>query len=266
MTSEDSSSSAKAQNNPCSTAEAEVPPPAPACSGFLIDDCDEEEQPPPPTPPPPPSAPIVPPFTPEETVPDPATDIANQESRVLLLHELDDADAEQRKELKRQKRLQRKLKLNKTTNPATENKTEQTVTESEPTSTTMNLQDRVESSSDWVIEYENEARDSVSKLTDEIRQTTSAMTPEERTEKMNLILMRIKRQQEELKKLRQYVMSVLGEDTQRNSTSKKRSNINVTQDLLLALLNQPTPNSCWLCSGKLYSEVGTQSDGPTAEL
>lgn len=219
--------------------------PTPIASGFLIDDCeDEEELPPPPAP-----VTLIPSVTPEEPISDPLNDIANDESRVLLLHELDDADAERRKEFKRQKRLQRKLKLKKLVTTA-----------EQPTSTTTNFSERHESSSDWVVEYDVEPNELLSKLTDEIRQTTNAMNDVERTEKMNLILSKIKKQQDELKKLRQYVLSVLGDEPQRNSTSKTRSTSNITQDLLLALLNQSNSNSCWLCSGKFYSEIGTQCD------
>ena len=193
---------------------------------------------------------------PSVTLEDPSNELDHNESRVLLLHELDDADAEQRKELKRQKRLQKKFKAKKSVNPPVE-------TVNEPTSTT-HLPEKGESSSDWVIEYNAEGTDSVSRLTDEIRQSTNTMTDEERTTKMNFILMKIKKQQTELKKLRQYVMSVLGEQSQRSSTSKNRStNNNILQDLLLALLNQSTQNGCWLCSGKMYSEMGTQSDSIT---
>ena len=45
------------------------------------------------------------------------------------------------------------------------------------------------------------------------------MTDEDKTDKVNLILMKIKKQQEELKKLRQYVMSMLGEQQKPKSSN-----------------------------------------------
>jgi len=114
-----------------------------------------------------------------------------------------------------------------------------------------------ESLSDWIIEYDV---DQVSKLTDEVRRASITMTNEDKTEKVNLILMKIKKQQEELRKLRQYVMSMLGEQQKPKSSKQNQQNSNIAHDLLMAFLNQPTKSGCWLCSGKMYAEVATQCD------
>ncbi|CAF5004430.1 unnamed protein product, partial [Rotaria socialis] len=60
------------------------------CSGFLIDDCDEEEVPPVS---PPPRSPLPRP-SPDEFIEQNDEDV--HEQRVMLVHELDAADAEQR--------------------------------------------------------------------------------------------------------------------------------------------------------------------------
>ena len=207
-----------------------------ALSGFLIDNCEDEEELPPFSP-----RPRPPPLSSDELI-SPNDEDTNQR-RVMLVSELDAADAERRQELKRQKRLHRKLKKkNKPENPST-------------TSTIPDQDDQQEESvSDWMIEYDV---NQISKLTDEVRRTSIAVTNEDKTEKMNLILTKIKKQQDELKKLKQYVMSMLGEQERPRSN---RSNSNRTQDILLALLNQPIQSGCWLCSGKMYAEVATQCD------
>jgi hypothetical protein len=202
-------------------------------SGFLIDNCDDEEELPPfsPRPPPPPL-----PLSSDEVIEQNDEDINQQ--RVMLVSELDAADAERKQELKRQKRLHRKLKKKN---------------EPERQSTMIPNQEE-ESISDWMIEYDV---NQISRLTDEVRRTSITMTDEDKTEKVNLILMKIKKQQDELKKLKQYVISMLGEQEKPKSN---RQNSNQTQDFLLALFNQPTQSGCWLCSGKMYAEVATQCD------
>ena len=112
----------------------------------------------------------------------------------MLVSELNAADAERKQELKRQKRLHKKLKKNKPELPAAATTT--------TTTTAENQQQSDESSSDWIIDYDI---NQVSKLTDEIRRTSVTMTNEDKTEKVNLILTKIKKQQDELRKLRQNV-------------------------------------------------------------
>jgi len=169
----------------------------------------------------------------------------------MLVSELNAADAERKQELKRQKRLHKKLKKNKPELPAAATTT--------TTTTAENQQQSDESSSDWIIDYDI---NQVSKLTDEIRRTSVTMTNEDKTEKVNLILTKIKKQQDELRKLRQYVMSMLDEQDRPQLSNSKRMNSHQNHDLLLRLFNQATaaPTGCWLCSGKTYSEVATQCE------
>jgi len=169
----------------------------------------------------------------------------------MLVSELNAADAERKQELKRQKRLHKKLKKNKPELPAAATTT--------TTTTAENQQQSDESSSDWIIDYDI---NQVSKLTDEIRRTSVTMTNEDKTEKVNLILTKIKKQQDELRKLRQYVMSMLDEQDRPQLSNLKRMNSHQNHDLLLRLFNQATaaPTGCWLCSGKTYSEVATQCE------
>lgn len=185
----------------------------------MIDNCDEEEELPPYSPAP---RPIM--NDPIEQNPEDLN-----EGRVALVSELDAADAERRQELKRQKRLQRKLKKKQinSNRPTTSNTTQET------------------------------ALDEVARLSDEVHRASIAMNDEDRTEKVNLILTKIRKQQEELKKLKQYVLSMLGEDPSQTSSNSHRQKSHLTEDLFLALLNQ---TNCWLCSGKMYAEVATQCD------
>lgn len=228
-------------------------------SGFLIDNCDEEEFPSLPSPLP------APPLTPATTADEPVDEKGANERRVLLLNELDTAEAEQRQALKRQKRLHQKLKKKKKEAKPTAVEPEQPPTESEVIPTRKSV-DGQESSSDWMIEYDIHSLDPLSQLTDEVRNSSTGLTDEDRTAKVNLILKKIKKQQEELRKLRQYVMSMLGDQPKRTTTTATPLNSGtISQDLLLALLNQSNQTGCWLCSGKMYSEVATQCDEPTTQ-
>jgi len=236
-TSDESSNHQSLPTPPQSIIESE-PTVQRSCSGFLIDNCDEEELPPS-SPPPRPLLP--PPPTSDELIQQNDEDI--NQRRVMLVSELDAADAERRQELKRQKRLHQKLK-------------KKTKIEKQSIKSTIDNNEQ-ESLSDWIIEYDV---DQVSKLTDEVRRASITMTNEDKTEKVNLILMKIKKQQEELRKLRQYVMSMLGEQQKPKSSKQNQQNSNIAHDLLMAFLNQPTKSGCWLCSGKMYAEVATQCD------
>lgn len=172
------------------------------------------------------------------------------EGRVALVSELDAADAERRQELKRQKRLHRKLhKKNKNTN-------------SERPTTNISRTDSIEN--DWIFTHD---LDQVCQLSDEVHRASIGMNHEDRTEKVNLILSKIKKQQEELKKLKHYVLSMLGDQEQQqqmrtssSSSQSHRSTSQLTDAFLLALLNQSNQSSCWLCSGKMYAEVATQCE------
>ncbi|CAF4296220.1 unnamed protein product, partial [Rotaria sp. Silwood2] len=218
------------------------------CSGFLIDDCDEEELPPV-------SSPLRPPLPP------PATDeLIEQndeninEQRVMLVSELDAADAERKQELKRQKRLHRKLQKKKE-----ETKQLAIKTEEQQTNSTVNNEEP-ELLPDWIVEYDVNGKNKISQLTDEVRRTSITMTDEDKTAKVNMILMKIKKQQEELRKLRQYVMSMLGEQQKPQSSKVQQQNSTLDHDLLMAFINQPIKSGCWLCSGKMYAEAATQCD------
>ncbi|CAF1006341.1 unnamed protein product [Adineta steineri] len=219
------------------------------CSGFLIDGCDEEEAPPLS---PPPRPPLLRPSSEELTQ---LNDEDITEQRVMLVSELDAADAERKEELKRQKRLHQKLQKK-----PKEKKQSKTKIENEQAMTT-STNDKQESLSDWIIEYDtNSGTDQVLQLTNEVRRTSIAMNDEDKTAKVNMILMKIKKQQQELNKLRQYVMSMLGEQEKSKSSKINRQNSNLTHDLLLAFLNQSNKSGCWLCSGKMYAEIATQCD------
>ncbi len=160
----------------------------------------------------------------------------------MLVSELDAADAERKQELKHQKRLYQKLKKKKQ--------------QQQQTNSIIHNNEQ-ESLSNWPIKYDI---NQVSQLTDEVRKTSITMTDEDKTEKVNIILMKIKKQQGELRKLRQYIMSMLGEQEKPKSSNHNRQNSNLTHDLLMAFLNQTTKSGCWLCSGKIYAEVATQCD------
>jgi len=211
----------------------------------LIDNCDEEELPPH-SPPSRLRLPVS--STIEESIQQNSEDL--NEQRVMLVSELDAADAEQRQELKRQKRLHKKLQKKK---KQSEIQIEEQQMIEPSTISTVNNNDRQESSSDWIVEYDVTETDQISQLTDMVRRTSSAMTDEDKVAKVNVILKKIKKQQIELRKLRQYLMSMLGEEQK-----QKSNNSSDNQDLLLAFLNQPILSGCWLCSGKTYTEVATQ--------
>ena len=224
-------------------------------SGFLIDDCEEEEVPPRSPSPSPPSVPgpsVSNPLQPSEE------DIV--ERREQLVSELDAADAEQRQQSKRQKRLNRKLRRKKCAAKKLKAKREETATIEPDHLPAPENHEEHESLSDWIIEYDVPEVNPVSQLADEVRRTSISMSEEERAAKVNLILVKIKKQQGELKKLRQYVMTMLGDQQKRPSTKKNRSEADTTQDLLMAFLNQSNQSGCWLCSGKMFAEVGVQSD------
>lgn len=221
------------------------------CSGFLIDNCDDEELPPvspPPCPPPPPP-------------PDDATATSDEnlsEQRALLVSELDAAEAERRQALKQQKRLHQKLQKKKKQKPTEESFTTKTET---PSTSSSPDPDEQEFLSDWIIEYDTGgSADPVAQLTNEVRRTSVSMSDEDKAAKVNMILLKIKKQQQELNRLRQYVMSMLGEPEKSKASKMRRSSSVIPHDLLLAFLNQPAKSGCWLCSGKMYAEIGTQCE------
>ncbi|UJR16160.1 hypothetical protein I4U23_003070 [Adineta vaga] len=227
------------------------------CSGFLIDNCDEEETPPL-SPPPRPPLPFTDDLIQQNNTNNDDDDNDVNEQRVLLVNELDAADAERRQELKRQKRLHQKLQKKK---KAITTSLEQSKTKSEKQQIVSSSDnDKEESLSDWIIEYDMNNNDQVSKLTDEVRRTSIVSNDGDKTAKVNMILLKIKKQQQELNRLRQYVMSMLGEQQKPKSSKVNRSNSDIAHDLLLAFLNQSAQSGCWLCSGKMYAEVATQCD------
>jgi hypothetical protein len=218
-------------------------------SGFLIDNCDDEVL----TPLSPPS-PILPfSSTTEESIQRNQEDLNQQ--RVMLVNELDAADAEQRQELKRQKRLYKKLQKKK---KLAKNKLQEQQINKPDSITTVNNGNHQELSSDWIIEYDVSETDQISQLTDIIKKTSATMTDEDKIYKINIILKKIKKQQKELKRLRQHVISMLGDEQRSNSINTTRQNSHTNQYLLMKFLNQPITSGCWLCSGKTYTEVATQ--------
>lgn len=179
------------------------------------------------------------------------------ERRALLVSELDAADAEQRQELRRQKRLHKKLKKKEAKKLTTKSEVQQAI----PSTDNDHKQ---ELQSDWIIEYDLNDNTQMSQLTDEIRRSSIATTDEDKTERINTILMKIKKQQEQLRKLRQYVMTMLSD--QPSSRSKnRRQNPNVDQNSLMNFINQSTPSGCWLCSGKTFAEAAIQCDHITEQ-
>jgi len=222
-------------------------------SGFLIDNCDDGIL----TPLSPPShlEPPILPFssTTEESIQRNQEDF--NEQRVMLVNELDAADAERRQELKRQKRLHKKLQKKK---KSAKNKLQEQQISKPDSIVTVNNRNHQELSSDWIIEYDVTETNQISQLTDMIKKTSAFMTDEDKIEKMNIILKKIKNQQKELKKLRQHFMSMLDEEQRPNSINTTRQNSHTNQDLLMKFLNQPITSGCWLCSGKTYTEVATQ--------
>jgi hypothetical protein len=217
-------------------------------SGFLIDNCDEEVLPP-----------VSPPRLPslsstiEESIQQ--NQEALNEQCVMLVNELDAADAEQRQVLNRQKRLQKKLQKKK---KPSKTKVQQQQINKPNSISTVNNKDHQELSSDWIIEYDLTETDHISKLTDMVEKTSTTMIDEDKIDKINLVLKKIKKQQKDLRILRKYVMSILNEEQNTDSTDNTRQNSDTNHDLLMKFLNQPTTSGCWLCSGKTYTEVATQ--------
>ncbi|CAF1634182.1 unnamed protein product, partial [Adineta ricciae] len=238
---------------PLSVVAEDRPDPVP-CSGFLIDNCDEEEAPPLSPPP----RPLLPPIDDlNEQNADENNDDLN-EQRVMLVSELDAAEAERKRELKRQKRLHQRLQKKKKAVTVATGTTQPETKSEDKEDTPLSDNDDPESLSDWIVEYDTNTIGEVCQLTDEVRRTSTALNEEDKTAKVNMILLKIKKQQKELNRLRQYVMSMLGEQSKSKPSKITRSNTNIAHDLLLAFLNQPTQSGCWLCSGKMYAEVATQ--------
>ncbi|CAF3216254.1 unnamed protein product [Rotaria socialis] len=223
-------------------------------SGFLIDNCDEVEDLCPLS-----SLPRIP-FSLSPTTENVSQQNQNDlnEQRAILVHELNAADAEQKEIARRQKRMQRKIQKKKNQEKI-ENEVKQ-LAESEPTST-VNTKDHQESASDWIVEYDTTETNSISQLTNMIRRASATMTSADTIAQVNAILKKIKKQQTELSKLRQFVISILDEEQKRNSTNTTRNNSDINQDRFLAFLNQPTISGCWLCAGKNYTETATQCNG-----
>ena len=217
-------------------------------SGFLIDNCDEEESLPSSTPPRPP----LPPSLSGELIQQNEED--DNERRVMLVSELDAADAENKRELKRQKLLHQKLqKKTKETQQLT------TKTEAQQEIFTVNdNSNEQESLPNWIIDYDIDGTNQVLQLANEVRRNSTTMTDEDKTAKVNLILMKIQKQQEELRKLKHYIMSMLGEQERSQSLRVNRNDSTLAHDLLMNLLNRPLKSGCWLCSGKMYAEVAIQ--------
>ncbi|CAF2230048.1 unnamed protein product [Rotaria magnacalcarata] len=223
-------------------------------SGFLIDNCDEVEDLSPLS-----SLPRIP-FSLSSTTENVSQQNQNDlnEQRAILVHELNAADAEQKKIARRQKRMQRKIQKKKNQEKI-ENEVKQ-LAESEPTST-VNTKDHQEFASDRIVEYDTTETNSISQLTNMMRRTSETMTGADTIAQVNAILKTIKAQQTELRQLRQFVISILDEEQKRYSTNTTRNNSDINQDRFLAFLNQPTISGCWLCAGKNYTETATQCNG-----
>ncbi|CAF4561744.1 unnamed protein product [Rotaria sp. Silwood1] len=220
-------------------------------SGFLIDNCDEVEELLPFSSPF--RLPLVPPASAEKPTQLNQNDL--NEQCAMLVNELDATDAEQRKELKRQKRLHKRFeKKQKQSNTKID---EKQIIESESISNVYN-DNHQELPSDWVFECDTTGINQISLLTDIVRRVSTTMTDDDKIAKVNIILKKIKQQQKQLRKLRQYVISMLDEEQRQSSTNIRQRHSNMNQDLLMTFLNQPILSGCWLCSGKKYTEVATQ--------
>ncbi len=183
------------------------------------------------TPPPPPATSSI-----EEFIQKSQEDLNKR--RLMLVNELDTADAEQRRELKRQKQLHKKLRKKKkraNTKP------------SKPSTINSDLVSTI-----------NTRNHQISQLTDRIKKTSTTMTVENKVANINIILGKIKKQQMELRKLRQHVLSMLNEESKSNSTNPNEQSLSNDQDILMKFLNQPMTSGCWLCSGKTFTEVASQ--------
>ncbi len=175
--------------------------------------------------------------------------------RLMLVNELDAADTEQRQELKRQKQLHKKLRKKK---KRANTKPSKPSTINSDLVSTINTRNHQELSSDWIVEYDTTPIDQISQLTDMIKKTSTTMTVENKVANINIILGKIKKQQVELRKLRQHVLSMLNEESKSNSTNPNEQSLSNDQDILMKFLNQPMTSGCWLCSGKTFTEVASQ--------
>jgi hypothetical protein len=173
----------------------------------------------------------------------------------MLVNELDAADTEQRQELKRQKQLHKKLRKKKR---RANTKPSKPSTINSDLVSTINTRNHQELSSDWIVEYDTTPIDQISQLTDMIKKTSTTMTVENKVANINIILGKIKKQQVELRKLRQHVLSMLNEESKSNSTNPNEQSLSNDQDILMKFLNQPMTSGCWLCSGKTFTEVASQ--------
>ena len=165
------------------------------------------------------------------------------ESSAMLVNELDTAFAERRERPKRQK-LKKKTKL-------IQNQCVEPIVTPSNTTSFINNDDPQELSSDWIIEYDTTNADQISQLTDVVKEMSKTMTDESKMARINTIVTKIKRQQMELRKLRKDLMYMLHEESNPNLTE-------AAQDTLMEFINQPTTSGCWLCSGKVYTEVASQ--------
>jgi hypothetical protein len=200
------------------------------------------------TPPPPPATSSI-----EEFIQKSQEDLNKR--RLMLVNELDTADAEQRRELKRQKQLHKKLRKKK---KRANTKPSKPSTINSDLVSTINTRNHQELSADWIVEYDATPIDQISQLTDRIKKTSTTMTVENKVANINIILGKIKKQQMELRKLRQHVLSMLNEESKSNSTNPNEQSLSNDQDILMKFLNQPMTSGCWLCSGKTFTEVASQ--------
>ena len=151
------------------------------------------------------------------------------------------------RESKRQKRLRRNLRRK---NKQLKDKVKQKQTIEPRTIPTVNDNAHQELSSDWIIEYDKTVSGRIFQLADILKKESTTMTGVDKRFKVNLILRKIRKQQKQLRKLRQYVLSMLSNEQQPTS--------NDNPDILMTFLNKSLLSECWLCSGKTYTEVSTQ--------
>lgn len=199
-------------------------------SGFLIDNCDGVQ----------PSPTLV-------SSPDIFSVEIQQptESSAMLVNEFDTAFAERRE---KPKRRQPKKKTKLIHHPCVE----QIVAPSNSTTFTNN-DDPQELASDWIIEYDTTNADQISQLTDVVKEMSRTTTDGTKMARINTIVTKIKRQQMQLRKLRKDLIFMLHEESKASLTETE-------QDTLMELINQSTTSGCWLCSGKVYTEVASQCD------
>jgi len=187
-------------------------------SGFLIDNCDEAK-----SPLVSPSKLTLPKLSPTiATSVDENKDDSQPTQNSMLIDELNTARIEQKEVLKHRTKLRKRLQQR-----SSSVRSQITVEQIAPSD---------------LITNSNEP---LSQLIDMVEKIPT--NDADKRVQINLFLEKIKEQQVQLKKLSQYVSSMLDD----NYTDQ-------CQNILTNFVNQPLTSGCWLCSGKTYTEVAIQ--------